>query len=165
MAQETIFQHWIFTKFVLPFLLIFFIVFAILEKTKILGEDKKQLDSLVSFVIALIFVGAVYPRLVVENLILFLTVALVVVFVVLLIWGFITGGEAKFEGKYVKLIVGVVVIFAVLIAVFWATGLGPWAFNILFQQAWSKSFWTNALFLVVIAVAIALVVKTARGEG
>lgn len=163
MVEETILQHWIFTKFAFPFLLIFFIVFAVLEKTKILGDDKKQLDALVAFIIALIFVGAVYPKLVVSNLILFLTVALVVVFVVLLLWGFVSGGEAKIEGKAVKIVVGAIVVFAVILALLWATGLGAWAFEILFQQSWSKAFWTNALFLVVIVIAIALVLKTGKG--
>src|SRR3989344_1899534 len=107
MAIETILQHWIFTSFILPFLLVFFIVFAILEKTKIFGDGKKQLNALLAFVIGLIFVGAVFPKLVVGNLILFLTVALVIVFVTLLLWGFVTGGEAKIEGKGIKWAAGI----------------------------------------------------------
>ncbi len=49
---------------VLPFLLIFSIVFAILEKTKILGVEgsegrsKKNLNSMVSFVVALLVVAS-----------------------------------------------------------------------------------------------------------
>lgn len=50
---------------VLPFLLIFTLIFAILEKTKILGEEeidgkkytKKNLNAMISFVIALITVA------------------------------------------------------------------------------------------------------------
>ncbi len=37
--------------FLLPFLLIFSIIFAILEKTKILGEDKSNINIIVSTVI------------------------------------------------------------------------------------------------------------------
>ncbi len=74
-----------------------FIVFAVLEKTKVLGDDKKQLNALLAFVIGLIFVGAVFPKLIVANMILFLTVALVIVFVVLLLWGFVYSGEKGFE--------------------------------------------------------------------
>ena len=48
---------------VLPFLLIFAIIFAILEKTLILGKEsdggpKKNLNSIVALVIALLFVSA-----------------------------------------------------------------------------------------------------------
>ena len=51
---ENILQHETLTSFVYPFLLIFFIVFAILEKTKIFGEEKKQVNAFVAFVIGLI---------------------------------------------------------------------------------------------------------------
>ena len=51
---------------VLPFLLVFAIIFAILEKTKVLGVEevqgvkytKKTLNSLIAFVIALIVVAS-----------------------------------------------------------------------------------------------------------
>ena len=43
---ETLLQHPVLTNFVYPFLIVFFIVFAILEKTKLFGEEKKQLKSL-----------------------------------------------------------------------------------------------------------------------
>jgi hypothetical protein len=48
---------------ILPFLLIFAIIFAILEKTLILGKDKegmpqKNLNSIVALVVALLFVSA-----------------------------------------------------------------------------------------------------------
>ena len=74
-VQETILQHWILTKFAYPFLLMFFVVFAILEKTKVFGEGKKQLNAGVAFIVSLIFVSAVFPKIVVGNLILFLTVS------------------------------------------------------------------------------------------
>jgi len=166
MATETILQHWLFTDFVLPFLLIFFITFAILEKTKVLG-DKKQLNALLAFVLGLIFVGAVFPKLVVENLILFLTVSLVVVFVVLLIWGFIAGEEGlKFSviPKGLKWVIGIAIVLAVVIFLFSITGIFPGVFEFLFHQSWSQGFWTNFLFVIVIAAAIALVLKSSKGK-
>jgi len=159
MALETIFQHEIFTKFILPFLLMFVIVFAILEKTKILGSDKKQLDAIIAFVIGLIFVSVVSPKMIVENLILFLTVALVIIFVVLLLWGFVSGGEAKIGGKGIKIAVGVLIVLSVLIAVLVITGIYDNVFNFLFKQSWSNSFWTNVAFIAVIAIALALILN------
>ena len=160
MAQETILQNWIFTKFAFPFLLIFFILFGILEKTKVFGEDKHRLNALISFVVGLIFVGAVFPKLVVENLILFLTVSIVVVFIGLLLWGFVSGEEAKVPGK-LKPIAGILVFIALVIAVFWATGVEGNFFDFLFRSSWSTEFWTNAAFIVVVIAAIVLVVSTA----
>jgi len=167
MVAETILSHWIITKFLLPFLLVFFIVFAILEKTQLFGEDKKQLNSLVSFIIGLIFVLAVYPKEVVGNLILFLTVALVVVFVVLVLWGFVSGGDLKdsiLSNTAVKWIVGIGIIVAVVIALFWATGTDTQVFNLLFEQNWSEAFWTNILFIAAIAIALAVILKTSKSD-
>ena len=161
--EETFLQHWIFTRFALPFLLIFFIVFAVLEKTKILGDDKKQLNALIAFVIGLIFVGVTYPMGVVENLILFLTVALVVIFVGLLLWGFISGGsEMKIQSKGLKWAGGIFIGIAVIGAVFWATGLHTQIIDLLFKQNWSNLFWTNALFVVLIAIALAVILGKKR---
>ncbi len=160
MAQETILQHWVLTKFAYPFLLMFFVVFAILEKTKIFGEDKKQLNALVAFVISLIFVSAVFPKLVVGNLILFLTVAIIVVFVALLLWGFVIGEEAKIVGKGMKIAIGIVIGIALIFAIFWATGLGFKFFEPLFDQSWSKDFWTNFFFIIVVAIALAVLLAS-----
>jgi hypothetical protein len=159
-----ILQHEILTDFVYPFLLVFFIVFAVLEKTKIFGEGKKQINALVAFVIGLIFVGAVSPKLMVENLILFLTVAIVVVFVVMLIWGFITGGESKFSSKPLLIIVGFVVVIAVLIALLIITGLWDGAVSVLFQSDWSSDVWTNIVFIVVIALALTAVLIGSKAK-
>ncbi len=49
-------QDWGLTDVLLPFLLIFTIVFAILQKTKILGEDKKNLSVIVAIVVGLLVV-------------------------------------------------------------------------------------------------------------
>ena len=162
MAIETIFQHEILTKFAYPFLLIFFIVFAVLEKTKLLGEDKKQINALIAFVIGLIFLSALQPKMIVSNLVLFLTVGLVVMFVALLLWGFVSGGDFKediLKNKSVKWTLGAVVIVGVIMAFFWAAGLSEGLIDLLFKQSWSSSFWTNISFVVVIAIALALVLK------
>jgi hypothetical protein len=155
---ETILQHWIFTRFAFPFLLLFFVVFAILEKTKIFGEGKKQLNALVAFIIGLVFVSVAYPVDVVTNLILFLTVALITMFIALLLWGFV-GGEAKIDNKPVKIILGVVIAIAVIGAILWAAGWYTPLTDWLFKQEWSGPFWTNLLFVVVIVVAIVLILK------
>ncbi|MCK4647796.1 hypothetical protein KAT24_02615 [Candidatus Pacearchaeota archaeon] len=158
---ETILQNPVLSRFILPFLLVFFIVFAILEKTKIFGEDKKQLNALISFVIGLIFVSVLYPTLVVTNLVLFLTVALVAIFVILLIWGFIFGDIKtgfKPEG-WMKIGLAVVVGIGFIVAVIFATGAYDRIAEFLFGQSWSKSFWTNFSFIIAIAIALALILS------
>lgn len=166
MILEDILQADVLVKFIYPFLLIFFILFAILEKTKVLGSDRTQLNALVSFVVSLIFVSFAFPKIVVGNLMVFLSIAIVVILVALLLWGFIMGGDSLkiFENsdKWFKILIAVVVVIAVIIAVIWASGMDSGVFDLLFNQSWSKSFWTSALFLVVVAVALAVVIKTSK---
>lgn len=171
MVQETILQHWIFTRFALPFLLIFFIVFGILEKTKLFGSDNKQLNALIAFVIGLILIAATSPTLTISNLVLFFTVAIVVLFIALLLWGFITGEEGlKFDKipKPLKWFIGIVIVVAVIIALLWALGVEGTIFgvasNFFFKSDWSKSFWTNLSFVVVIIVALVLVLRKTKNS-
>ena len=163
MANEEIFlQNWIFTKFALPFLLMFFVVFAILEKTKVFGGDNKQINAMVAFVISLIFIGAANQKAIVENLILFLTVALIVAFVALLLWGFVSGDDLQIGDTKMKWAAGIIVGVAVVAAVLWATGIQGGVIDLLFYQSWSSTFWTNALFVVAIAAALTLVLRNSK---
>ncbi len=165
---STVLQSEILTKFAYPFLLVFFIVFAILQKAKILG-DNKQINALVAFVIGLIFVSAVYPKVVVSNMILFLVIALVIVFVVMMLWGFVMGDKAfeLFTGAKppLKWAMVIVVLISVVFAVFWAAGIDTGFLGKLFTSSWSKTFWTNFLFIALIAVALAAVLVSGKGGG
>ncbi len=159
MAEEIFFQNWIFTKFIFPFVLIWTIVFALLGKTKLLGENK-QVDSIVAFFIAFIFVVALKPKEIVNNLILFLTVALIVMFVILLLWGFVSGSkEVSIGSKGLKWVIGIVIVIVVIIALLWASGIHNNILNLLFKSDWSNTFWINAIFIVVIAIALALALR------
>jgi hypothetical protein len=166
MVEETILQHWVLTRFAFPFLLLFFIVFALLQKTKVLG-GKKQIDAMTAFVIGLIFVSVAYPKMVVGNLILFLTVALVVLFVMLLLWGFLVGGESNmdiFKTNGAKWASFAVVLVAVVIATLWATGVEWAAWNFLFESSWSQTFWVNVIFIALVAVALSVAWKSGGGK-
>ena len=156
---DTILQGEVFTRFILPFFLIFFVIFAILEKTKLFGDGKKQINAMIAFVVGLIFVSVLYPTQVVNNLILFLTIALVCVFVIMLLWGFIFGDiEKGFKPEgWVKITLAILAGIAFIVAVIWATGLLDSVGETLFRQTWSKTFWTNFGFILAIAVALALV--------
>jgi len=160
MVEEIFFQNEIFTRFVLPFLLLFFITFAILEKTNLFGSDKRQLNALISFVIGMIFVAFTYPTVIATNMILFLTIAIIVSFVGLLLWGFVSGETPKIGGeKWIKWVVAIVIIVAVLGALIWAMGIQQETIDLLFSNDWSNTVWTNIAFVVVIVVALALVMR------
>jgi hypothetical protein len=163
----TFLQAPLFTDFLYPFLLIFFIVFAILEKTAILGKDKKQINAMVSLVIGLIFVSVIFPKVVITNLTLFLSLALIVVFVATVLWGFLTGeGSLAVDGgkKFHKVLMWIFIIGLVL-GIIWAFGVLSGftiglqkVFSFLFASSWSGGFWMNLIFVFLIVVAIAIAV-------
>jgi len=160
--MTTILQHPLLVDFLYPFLLMFFIVFAILEKTQILGE-KHQLNAFLSLVIGLVFVSAVFPKIIVVNLILFLVVGLIVIFVGLMLWGFISGKGAV-SNKGMQIFLAILVFVALILAIIGITGLGGGiegfftsAFNFLFNSGWSGGLWTNFLIIILIVGAIAVV--------
>lgn len=170
---DTILQSDLAVKFIYPFLLVFFIVFAILEKTQVLGESKKQINAMVAFVIALIFVASVTPKLIVGDLILYLSIALILVFVVLLLWGFASGGDLKTGGifgadgkaNWLKWVIGIVIVVGAFVVMANSAGIDFGFLDKLFNSSWSGTFWSNVLFLVLIAVAIAVAIISSGAGG
>jgi len=143
----------------------FFIMYALLQKSKLLGDDQMQLNAFVSLIVSLIFVSVVFPVIVVNNLILFMTVGVAVLFVGFVFWGFVNNGEIKLQGKVLKGM-GVLVFLSVIVAVFWATGAFPflWVwlekfYDFAFLSNGSESFWTNFLIVVIVVAAVGAVIK------
>jgi hypothetical protein len=75
---------------VFSFLLVFFIVFAILAKSKILG-DSAFINILIGFIMAIIFMSFSSLELYVQTIIPWFVVLLVCVFLVLMVVGFASG--------------------------------------------------------------------------
>lgn len=170
MGIENVLQSDFAVRFVYPFLLIFFIVFAILEKTKVLGDDKKQINALVSLIISFIFVAAVSPKMIVNNLILYLSIAMMIMFVILLLWGFVSGSEMKSgifgDNKWLGWVVGSLIVIGVIIVVFVSAGINLGGIlGKLFQSSWSESLWSNIIFIALIIVAIAVALRSSGKKG
>lgn len=131
----------------LLFLLMFVVVFAILQRSKILGDNVQKINSLVALAFALIFVGVASTTHIVSNIIPFVSVALVVILMFLLLWGFV-GGEISSLPKGIKntiIILGAIFMIAL---VFYVTG-------------WGKSLTTGSWFnsgLVYTILAFALII-------
>ncbi len=143
----------LFTQGVLPFLLVFVLIFAILQKTKILGEGKTQIDALISLAIALILIGMPAPRDYIVNMMPWLAVALVVLLVFMLIYGFVATGPDPKKGlempewvpKTVLWIAAIFVILLVLNITGYMTTVKSWFTD-------GNDMWANVL---VIAAVIA----------
>lgn len=160
----------ILTNFLYPLLLIFFLSFAVLSKTKLFGDKAQQLNAFISLFISLLFVGIVFPVIIVQNLVYYMTVALVVIFVSLFLWGFING-DAKngfavvdSEGKKIHKVFAFLIFGSIIFAILWATGSGQAVttflinlFSKMFYSSGSASFWTNFVIIGFIGIFIALV--------
>jgi len=118
-AQLSLFTSPILTNIFLPFLLVFVVVFAILEKTNILGEGKKYANLIVAIIVGLLFIGA-------QSLVGFTIkfLPLVAVFLVILLGYFLVFGFVGIHlEKGMKVTLGIVFGIALVAAILWATGL------------------------------------------
>lgn len=144
---------------VLPFLLIFVLIFAVLQKSKILGEGKHQIDSLVALTIALIVVAVPGPqKFIIINMMPWLAVGLAVLLVFFILYGFVAGDLSKLP-TWMKVAFGILALVftsAIIIAltnvdriiVSWFSGTGD--------------LFVNAVILVLVVGGIAWVVLSTK---
>jgi len=160
MPVETIFTNPLFSQVILPFLLVFVLVFAILDKTKLLGDGKRQINAIISLVIAVLFLGFSQAVGIVVNLMPVLAVVLVVILVFYLILGFVfndAGGLRVNNG--IKIAGGILAFLILIVAVLVVTDF----WNKLLDFFKGGSGWLSTLIMVlVIAGALAVVLATGK---
>lgn len=143
-------QNTLFKDIILPFLLVFTIVFAILEKTELLGKGKHQINAIIGFVIGAIFIS--YANLIgkMQDMTAFLVVALFILFIFMLIYSF-AHGKSELSTGYRNTITAIafaaVVVASLVIMDYWDT---VYTFFISENGA-------NVLFIAIIIAAIAAV--------
>ncbi len=143
----------LFTKGILPFLLVFVLIFAILQRSKLFGEGKSQIDALISLAISLILIGMPTPRDIIVNMVPWLAVALVVLFVILVIYGF-SGKVEKDKGLdlpkwFNKTVLAAAILFVIILVL---TVTDAWTY--ISNWASDSSVFGNVLIVVVIAAAL-----------
>ncbi len=146
------------TDALLPFLLIFTILFAMLQKTKILGAGKKNFNVMVSLILAALVViphiTNTYPTQydivdILNTALPSVSIVVVAVVLALLLIG-LFGGEAKWMGGSLS---GGIAIFAFAVIVYIFGGAAGWWENIALQW-WDQ----DAITLVVIILVFAIVI-------
>lgn len=161
--MASIFEYSLFSEIVPAFLLIFVLVFAILQKSKLLGDGKSKNDALVSLAIALIFVIAEPARHFVVSIMPYLAVGLAVMLVFLVLYGFV-GGELNVGPKWMKVTFGILAGLFVLVVILYVSGL--WRdIDGFFNNVLGSGSWTSLLVLAIIAGAVAFVMKGKSGDG
>ena len=148
-----IFAQWGGFSYIIPFLLIFAVVFAILQKTKLLGTNRavQAIVAIAVGALALIndyvptFFAEIFPR---------FGVGLAVFLVLIILLGFFYEGEEKL--KWIGFVVGIgVVVWAITSWNFW-------------RDNWSLGGWLQEYFwaLVILGGLLALVIIIAKsGSG
>ncbi len=102
---------------VFSFLLVFLIIYAVLAKTKVLGESN-GVHLLISFIMAVIFMAFSSMRLYVETIIPWFIVLLVIVFLILLIAGLATKKlDDIMTNKFAWGIIIVFIVILILVAI------------------------------------------------
>jgi len=151
----------LFSYIILPFLLVFTVVFAILEKTAILGKDKRQINAIVAFAFGLMSVGVPAAMGVIAKIIPIIAVEIVIILAFMLVFGFI-GGTTKEGGlpQGLQITFGIILGIAMVATVLWATG----ALDFIKSQAWSGTALTTGIVVIFIIAVIAIVVTSAPAK-
>jgi len=145
----------LFTNIILPFLFVFTIVFAILEKTKFLGE-KKDINAIIALVFGLVAVGVPWAVGAVLNIIPVVVVIIVILISWLMTYGFM-GGYKPGEGispawlKTFQILLGLTFIGVIL----WATGL----YKIIIDKPWASRIGETVLLIGAVIAVIAIVIS------
>jgi hypothetical protein len=149
----------IFIEYILPLLLVFTLVFAVLEKTQILGEEKRQVNAIIGFIIGVILIAFPYAKNIVVMLMPFLAVSATILFVFMLLYGFIVGKRGgDVLGKGWKISFGAILAIALVTFLLIVMDAWDYVYNLIFYEG-RGYVWVNALLIIIIAGAIIAVLK------
>ncbi len=157
MVVPTILQSDIMVEMILPFILVFTVIFAILQKTEILGKDKRQIDALVALTIGLITVAYANATGIIVSLMPFLAVSAVVILIFLILWGFVFVKEDFKVPNGVRIAFGILAAVGTLIAVLYVTPAWGYILNVIYGDE-SSALLSNVIVIVIIVGAVAAVI-------
>ena len=153
---------------VLPFLLVFTIVFAVLEKSKIFGTEKvderevtkKNINSMVAFVIALFVVVTKQIVSSLQQALPQIVLVLVVIVSFMLLAGTFVSGREPYEVKGMALkILSVIAGVAVLGIIFNSIGWLEPILDFIKTRGINDIFIVSIIFLIIVVITIAIVVS------
>ncbi|MEI6850207.1 MAG: hypothetical protein WCK29_04155 [archaeon] len=135
-------------QLILAFVLIFTLVFAVLQKSKILGDGKKQIDALIALAIALIVISVGSVLDFIQHIIPFMAIGLVIILVFMILMGAVFADGTLKEMPWLKWVFAIVILVAVIVAVLVFTK--GWDYILSFFS--SDGSWAGNLILIVIIV-------------
>lgn len=161
-------ESWGLTDVMLPFLLVFTIIFAMFQKTRILGEKKKNLNVVVSLVFALLVViphvtgtyryalGPYDPVDIINRALPAVSIVVIAILMMMLLIG-LFGGEVQFFGMafrgWIILLSAITIIWIFGSAAGWWWGWG-WVNNL---------FGSDTIAIIIIVVVFGLIIAFITG--
>jgi hypothetical protein len=154
---------------ILPFLLVFTIVYAVLYRTQILGEPKKPFNKVVALVIAL---AVIFPHIVPEigapdvvpiinnalPQVSIIAVAVVMALILIGVWGIDVNIAGKPFGGWVVLLSMVAVVIIFLASAGWMPFIPEWLYS------WLGSDTDEVLSLVIIVLVFGIIISFITAE-
>ena len=158
-------ENWGLTDVFLPFLLIFIVIFAILQKTHILGENKKNLNVAVAVIFGLM---VVIPHVtnnypygldivdIMNSALPTVSIVVVAIIMMLILMG-IFGADATVLGQ--KLSGWIAIISVVLIVIIFGGSAGWWG-----DWSWFNQFFgSDAVALIIILLVFGIIIAFITG--
>ena len=157
-----VFAETFLTTMLLPFLLVFVVIFAILEKSKVFGNDKHQINSLVSLLIGLILITFPGPRDIIIEFMPWLAVGVAALLLFMILFGFVYGDLSNgLPGKLktgIGILVGIFVIGVILSVTNLYDKMSSWFGNI------GESSFLNFFFLIIVIGLIVWVILSSKRQ-
>lgn len=141
-------------KYALPFLLVFALVYGILWKSQLLGENKGVIVVIALAVGLLSLVNGYVPTFF-ENIFPYAGVGLAILLVVLILMGLFTSSKDNKAYTLVFYIIGAVIAFIVIIS-------SLSSYNNYWAGGWFNQYWPSIIALLVIGGLIAAVIASTK---
>ncbi len=148
-------------EMVLPFVLLFVVTFAVLEKSKLLGDAKHQINALVSMVLGAMLISFPTPRDIMVSILPWFSVGIAVLLVFFLLYGFFGSDLSKGAPKSIKITLGIMTGIFTLCVVIFTTGLD----KIISRWAGANSqFFLNSFIVLIVIGVIVWVILSSKGQ-
>ena len=161
-------DNWGLTDVMLPFLLIFVIIYAILQKTRILGEDRKNLNTIVALVVGLLvviphvtgrFPANADPVIIINEALPQVSIVLVAVVFLLIMIG-VFGQEHVFLGVSMP---GWIAFFSFIVILLIFGGAAGW-WNGAFGTTLENFFGTDGIAIMIMLLVFGIIIAWVTHE-
>lgn len=155
-------QDWGFYDVVLPFILVFVLIFAVLQKTNIFGKESRKYNVIIAMVVGLLFVTASKLVEVVNKMLPIVAVALAVLLGIFMIMGFFGVKEGGPGARILGIIAGGV---AIAVGLAYFLGSSSYSGEIFGDiSKFLQPYWSQIIIVGIIIGVIAFVASGGKKE-